>query len=186
MRKPRASPTLIELLGNFQASRIVVEVGTYRGLMAETLLEAFPDLLLTMVDPWTVHDHDSEYYRSGDPMARMTADEWEAIHDEAVLRTDRFKDRRSIRRMTSSEASKTFADLDVDLVFIDAEHTHQAVTQDIGLWWPKVRSGGILAGHDYHRSCPGVIQAVNEWTPRVGLQLNRGGGRTWWVRKPRT
>lgn len=52
-------------------------------------------------------------------------------------------------RMTSLEASKQYEDNSLDFVFIDASHQYQDVLDDITAWLPKVKEGGILAGHDY-------------------------------------
>jgi hypothetical protein len=62
----------------------------------------------------------------------------------------------------SCEASLQFDNESCDVVFIDMEHTYEAVKNDIELWLPKVKSGGYLAGHDYHPNWHGVIQAVDE------------------------
>lgn len=51
-------------------------------------------------------------------------------------------------RMKSAEAARTFADGFFDLVFIDGDHSYTEVMHDIIAWKPKVRSGGILCGHD--------------------------------------
>lgn len=68
-------------------------------------------------------------------------------------------------RMTSLEASKLFDDKSIDFVFIDAGHDYENVRNDILAWKPKVKDGGILAGHDYVYTWPGVIKAVDEMFP---------------------
>jgi hypothetical protein len=50
--------------------------------------------------------------------------------------------------------------LPADLVFIDARHDYDSVLEDIRLWWPKVRTGGMLCGHDFNHKWPGVERAV--------------------------
>src|SRR5262245_61567794 len=50
----------------------------------------------------------------------------------------------------------------VELCFIDGEHTYEAVSRDIDQWWPHVRPGGVMCGHDYCEQFPGVVQAVGE------------------------
>jgi predicted O-methyltransferase YrrM len=60
------------------------------------------------------------------------------------------------------KASKTFADKSCDVVFIDMEHTYNAVKNDINAWLPKVKTGGYIAGHDYTNLWQGVVDAVNE------------------------
>lgn len=50
-----------------------------------------------------------------------------------------------------------------DFIFIDATHTYEELKLDIQRWWPKLRSGGVMAFHDYkHDNYPGVQQAVDE------------------------
>ena len=69
-------------------------------------------------------------------------------------------------KMTSLEAAKKFKDNSLDFVFIDASHEYEDVRNDIFAWYPKVKPGGIIAGHDYYHEeydwFPGVKQAVNE------------------------
>lgn len=69
-------------------------------------------------------------------------------------------------KMTSIEASAKFKDNSLDFVFIDASHTYEDVKNDIINWLPKVKPGGILAGHDYYNNeydyFPGVKRAVDE------------------------
>ncbi len=50
-------------------------------------------------------------------------------------------------RMTSVDAAERYEDGGLDLVFLDADHAR--VAEDIAAWHPKVRPGGILAGHDF-------------------------------------
>lgn len=79
----------------------------------------------------------------------------------------------------STEAAALFDDRSLDFVFIDADHSYEAVKRDLLAWLPKVRPGGIIGGHDYPR--PGVKKAVAEALPRA-----KGIGRTsFWWRVPR-
>lgn len=50
----------------------------------------------------------------------------------------------------------------IDFCFIDASHEYEDVIKDLQMWLPKVKSGGILAGHDYDSAWQGVIKAVDE------------------------
>ena len=51
-------------------------------------------------------------------------------------------------------------DSSIDLIFIDADHSYQAVKKDIIAYTPKLKQGGIISGHDI--DYPGVNEAVNE------------------------
>ena len=62
----------------------------------------------------------------------------------------------------SDKVAVYFTDEYFDFVFIDADHTYDQVKKDILAWLPKVKSGGIIAGHDYGNKGTGVKRAVDE------------------------
>lgn len=65
--------------------------------------------------------------------------------------------------LSSELAKNQIQDNSVDMLFIDADHRYQFVKMDIENYWPKVRKGGILLGHDYNNTdFPGVTQAADE------------------------
>jgi cephalosporin hydroxylase len=72
------------------------------------------------------------------------------------------KDKFSVLYEDSTDASKEFENKSLDFVFIDANHLYECVLQDIKAWLPKIKDGGIIAGHDYSGAYPGVEQAVSE------------------------
>ena len=62
--------------------------------------------------------------------------------------------------------------LKFDLVFIDATHSEESVREDIQLWAPKVRPGGIVCGHDYNnKRFPGVKIAVDEYFGEENIEM---------------
>lgn len=74
----------------------------------------------------------------------------------------------------SVEAAVGYADKSLDFVFLDADHSEESLTADIAAWLPKVKPGGLLAGHDLSGAWPGVERAVRKafgtnWQP-VSLQ----------------
>jgi hypothetical protein len=66
-------------------------------------------------------------------------------------------------RMDSINASKIYKDKTIDFIFIDANHDYDNVKKDIEAWFPKVKIGGVIAGHDYTKHWPGVVKAVNDF-----------------------
>jgi len=52
----------------------------------------------------------------------------------------------------------------IDLLFIDGAHHYPQIKRDIINYWPKLKVGGILLGHDYssHELHRGIVQAANE------------------------
>ena len=76
-------------------------------------------------------------------------------------------------KSSTNEANLHFTDESIDFLFIDADHHYEAVKKDIELWYPKVKTGGIISGHDYAPGIGcGVIEAVNEAFFDVGKLRN--------------
>lgn len=74
-----------------------------------------------------------------------------------------------VRLLMRSESVSPLLDANPDMIFIDGDHSEAGVLLDIKNYTGKLKSGGILAFHDYHPNHPGVISAVdkfsvtNEW-----------------------
>ena len=85
--------------------------------------------------------------------------------------------------MPSQSAHARFEGV-LDFVFIDGEHSLQAVRDDLRWWAPKVRKGGVVAGHDYFVLTPMVIQAVHEHVASLGVTLHLGPDLVWWYYVP--
>lgn len=66
----------------------------------------------------------------------------------------------------------------LDMVFIDGGHDERSVANDIDAYLPKIRSGGMMCGHDRH--WPGVSAAIKD---RFGDDGIHGPGSIWWVKK---
>lgn len=69
----------------------------------------------------------------------------------------------------SPEISSDYEDESIDYCFIDGDHRYESVKKDIEAWFPKVKKGGMICGHDYygidhhaHGEWPGVFKAVDE------------------------
>ena len=77
----------------------------------------------------------------------------------------------------SWEMADNFEDGTVDFVFIDADHEYESVVKDINAWLPKVRTGGIISGHD-HGAGAGVEQAEDELVPDRRLTT----GTVWYTK----
>jgi len=75
--------------------------------------------------------------------------------------TEPFKDRRRFLQKSSVKAAKDYKDEFFDYVYIDASHDYENTINDIKVWYPKVKFGGMLAGHDW--CLEGVSKAVREF-----------------------
>ena len=83
-------------------------------------------------------------------------------------------------RLSSLESAKLYPDRSLDFVFIDASHEYEDVKQDILSWYPKIKKGGYIAGHDY-TTFDGVQKAVNEIIIHKGL--NWVLEKSYWVHR---
>ncbi len=132
--------------------KTLIEVGIAEGKYSEILCRANPRAEIYGIDPYEPHRGYNDYTR------RST---FEKLENNAHERLDKFSNYHFMRKY-SAEAVKDFGN-NLDFVYLDADHSYEAVTKDIKLWWPLIRSGGILAGHDYARfSHVKVIEAVND------------------------
>lgn len=96
-------------------------------------------------------------------------------------------ERFQVHAMPSVEAARNFADGSLDVVWIDADHSYEAVLADIAAWWPKVRPGGWIGGDDYSER--EVRRAVRRSISRDLLRVVPGDRNGipwhWWLaRKP--
>jgi hypothetical protein len=68
---------------------------------------------------------------------------------EAMESIKGLEDRGIMIRSGSKSASEMFADNSLDFIYIDANHAYDFVVEDIDLWFPKLKKGGVFSGHDY-------------------------------------
>ncbi len=126
------------------------EVGVHKGSYSEFVLTHWHGRKLFSIDPWM--ESDREVCADGTPVTQLAHDD---VFSSAERRLERFGVRSEMMRRTSRDAAHSFADGQLDFVYIDALHYYEDVRDDIELWYPNVRKGGILAGHDY----------VDGWAP---------------------
>lgn len=155
------------------------EVGVGSGQYSEAILKYSDLSQLYSVDQW--REMDEVTYADG---ANVT----QGAQEEKFRSTQRvlasYGDRSTIMRMSSVEAAEKFQDGAMDFVYIDANHSYEECLQDLTAWWPKVRTGGVFAGHDYlDGEFPfavfGVKKAVDEFASRTGQRVSVTREREW-------
>ena len=136
-----------------------VEVGTDEGENANTILNEYPNVnKLYLVD---IVDN---------------------IHDRFNSEGDRVK----FILKPSVESSKDFEDNSLDFVYIDANHSYQSVKDDLNAWYPKLKVGGVICGHDFIQEdidtheC--VAWATTEFFKLNNLDLFTGGSDFWGIK----
>lgn len=169
-----------------------IEVGVAAGKLSEALLVAAPNLYLTMVDDYASGAWRSVAYKAtGDQHAALTKEQQLGTIRAAKRRVGHFGKRARFLVMSSAAAAAQVADEGYDFVFLDADHSYEGVRADLAAWWPKIRAGGWLCGHDYGgyvivNGAPryfGVKEAVDEWASALSLSVETDSDNTWFVRR---
>jgi hypothetical protein len=119
-------------------------------------------------------------------------DRWNDHHDiteyAGVVEQFRHASDVTILRATFHDALILFEDNSFDFIYIDGyAHLGQEHGRTLDEWWPKLKTGGLFAGHDYHRHWPLTVQAVNAFVKKHQLEMSTTQGDmypTWMVRKP--
>jgi hypothetical protein len=108
---------------------------------------------------------------------------FDQLYEDTKRRLSVFGDRFVLLRAESRDASGQVPD-GLDFVYLDADHSYLGVLDELTAWFPKVRTGGIIGGHDYgHVQFPGVQQAVDGFFGRLEWRVYSEGDGVWWVQK---
>ena len=215
VQKPISRPSHVELknfkhrdlLGALleeEGHHVGAEIGISQGVFASRTLRQWPSCSrYYAIDLWK---HQKNYKEAGNKPNSMM----EVYFRRSVQNMAPYGEKVKVMRMLSSEAAKKIADNELDYIYIDARHDYCGVKEDLDNYIPKVKSGGIVAGHDYMDAerfanisnhledwslCgngtvhPGAVKgAVDEAVASLGVELfvlhKDGPFPSWLFRKP--
>jgi len=144
-----------EIIDRLPNGSTIVEVGSWKGKsIAYFVVEAAnrgKQISAYAVDTWKGSEEHTDYNEV----------KTDTLYELFLNNIDPIRDMFQHIRKPSLEAANDFEDDSVDFVFIDAAHDYESVKADISAWIPKVKSKGIIAGHDYLYE--GVKKAVDEY-----------------------
>ena len=153
-------PVLYEYASKLQPGDTYLEIGTWMGCSAAVAaLASPPETIIWTVDSGAFHEshwqHTPAEYR-------------------AILR-ENFKSCGIAEKIQISldGSSGTVCVRDIDLLFIDGDHSYKGVSADITKWIPLVSPDGIVLFHDY-ALYDGVKRAVDELIEGGWQQLSGG------------
>jgi hypothetical protein len=142
------------------------EIGVSTGKFSKHLCRCNKRLNLLAIDAWKLYPgYDDDLGRK----TNITQEELDKHLERAKERLARYKHCKIIRAF-SLDATKVIPDNSLDFVYLDANHDTTAVLADLNAWIPKIKSGGIICGHDYtikphgYTGGAGVVKAVNLYT----------------------
>jgi hypothetical protein len=130
-----------------------LEIGVASAWNMNHFLTEIPELCLIGVDPyipfvdWNNAEHTQELLDSQ--------------YMSAIDNISEFSDRSLIFKCKSQDMHEKFDDGELDYIFIDGDHSYNAVLDDCNNFYSKVRSGGIFSGHD--SALPAVVEALKEF-----------------------
>mmetsp|Transcript_84482 Transcript_84482/g.192574 ORF Transcript_84482/g.192574 Transcript_84482/m.192574 type:complete len:718 (+) Transcript_84482:38-2191(+) len=154
----------------------VVEIGVFRGALANTLLSGVPQLNYTGVDPYMMYHE----------MAYSDVLFWDNLAEETSAMITGLGGR--LLRRPSVEAAELVAlEPCFDLVFVDGDHSAEAAYADMTSWLPRICPGGWLAGHDFMPPPSGVPAAVHAFLvdyPRIPPDVILGTDMTFFIHIP--
>jgi glycosyltransferase involved in cell wall biosynthesis len=144
------------LFNEAKKNESIVEIGSWKGRSTHALLSGNTGIVYA-VDHWKGTESDGDAHKE----AFVDSD---AVYMQFVGNVGMFPNLK-VMKMSSEEASLKFEDNSIDMVFIDGDHSYEAVKKDIELWLPKVKK--IICGHDYNFK--GVETAVNEAFDKINV-----------------
>lgn len=146
-----------EIINWCEPSAHIIEVGAWKGKStAYLVVEAVnskKNIKIDVVDTWL---GSNEPEHQNDAIIRAGQ-----LYEHFVNNLKSVEGHYRPVRSTSLEAATSYKDNSLDFVYIDASHEYKDVLADIRAWTPKIKRGGILAGHDF-TTAPGVRRAVDE------------------------
>lgn len=179
------------------------ELGVQRGEFAKNTLDQWPNAKrYVLVDLWGHQENYKDVANVDDTMQ-------EDFKQTALTALKQYENKIVVCRNYTSVCSTRFEDSYFDYIYVDARHDYKGVREDIELWWPKLKVGGVMAGHDYldveevyqiskqdwSLSADGtsnpegkaVRSAVNEWATEsnqvLQITFRDGPWNTWVTRK---
>ena len=131
---------LISYINNITLTKYLTmyEIGSYAGESAEVFAENFKKIYC--VDPWECGYDDERDWASHN--------NGEIVENAFDARVSKYSNVVK-RKIGSIDCSKEVEDNSIDLVYIDGNHQYEAILEDIKEWFPKIKTGGFLSGHDY-------------------------------------
>ena len=147
---PDSRSELPQLLNCLGLLREAVEVGVQAGVHAHHFLDKWQGNRLRLVDLWGEAGSETNlFYVDIANVHGVAARRQHRLQCEERLERSLRSGHAEVLHMESAMAAEQIEDGELDFVYLDARHDLAGVVADIHAWWPKVRVGGLFAGHDF-------------------------------------
>ena len=162
----------------FPKNAVGFEIGIFRGAFANSLVNKIHPKEYHMIDPWEYRSGWKRYDYNGKLLLSQDDVEW--MVEDIRKRFD--KPGIKIHRAYSYDVVNEFADGYFDFGYVDGNHNYHAVLQDMRLFYPKIKDGGVMAGDDWNIKGGRVKKAVRTFTAEVGVKFNVRFGQFWFYK----
>ena len=167
-------PMLSQVRERLKGDLVGVEIGVHVARNSYNIMQLLPIKKLYLIDPYGAYD------QGGGPANPDTDTGF--IEKIAHQTMKQFGSKIYWIKDFSENATDRVPD-QVDFVYIDGNHDYDFVKRDIELFYPKVKSGGIIGGHDFDGGDWGVAKASLDFADENNLELH-GSKIDWWLIKP--
>ncbi len=147
-----------------------VELGVEAGNYAATVLDKWPSCVeYVMVDVWGPLDNYID-------KANRPQEDQEALLGQALVSIAKHFNKVFFCRNLTTRCAQFFEDGHFDWVYVDARHDKKGVAEDLATWWPKVRRGGLMCGHDFVTQWEGPALTGQRWDVNFDGTVDPTGG----------
>ena len=149
----------------FKFPLLIAEVGVERGRNALDMVQNMDIDKLYLIDDYLPY---TDYLGGYCP-----AEIQEQVYQDMLERISPYSNKIIVVKKSSLDVAPTFPDGFFDFVYIDGNHNYESVKQDIALWFPKVKKGGVLGGHDFDNrniTRQDVAEAVKDFAKENNLE----------------
>jgi hypothetical protein len=138
-----------------------VEIGVWKGANASNCLGRWGHHIKEwhLIDPYNYEDYLEDVFTNDRSADKQEAQSALAPHADKCVWVEDY----------SYNVVDNYQDNSIDFLYVDGNHSYEAVLQDITLYYPKVKSGGLIIFDDY--SEPGVEKAALEFCSSIGKQI---------------
>ena len=149
----------------FPKNGIVVEIGVDRGRNSQRIFDLLKPAKMYLVDAWDYYLTQTRYYTKNEILIAKQMFLTTQLHTMSLWENN---EKVTIINLESTKAASNFEDSYFDLIYIDANHSFEAVTKDLIAWYPKLKQTGIIAGHDWNHLS--VENAVKEFIKNYNIE----------------
>lgn len=151
------------LVSQLPVNAVLVELGTWKGRSLCSIADLIREkcLIVHAIDTFEGTANEGDAHKEAQQI------DLQAEFEANLTRFD-IRDHVKVIKSTTLDAAKVY-DHKANMIFIDADHSTEAVLADIKAWQPHLIEGGILSGHDW------VWESVRQAITMANLDVNHCG-----------